>query len=257
MLDGEDIQQIHTPAKRGRGIGVPECGRRSLLRYQAIARTSTNPACPFHLLFRGRRQAQIDGTDIRQSIWHGDRECGSGTGAGDCPPAAAAEPGWPQYGGDQGGQRYSAATQITPANVGGLKRLELFTGAMSRHAGAHERSQFRDTPILDEGKLFVCSPFYEAIALDPGTGRELLALRSRIDDSPHIGYPEGFQMPRPGLWQGCGGQGAHLSCHADRRLIALDAATGKPVEASACMHRNGQFRQAGAAGQMQFTSMRW
>jgi len=34
---------------------------------------------------------------------------------------------------------------------------------MSRHAGAMSEASFEDTPILDEGKLFVCSPFYEAI----------------------------------------------------------------------------------------------
>ena len=33
---------------------------------------------------------------------------------------ALADSGWPQYGGDQGGQRHSSATQITPANVGQL-----------------------------------------------------------------------------------------------------------------------------------------
>ncbi|HWX90568.1 MAG TPA: hypothetical protein VNY75_09700, partial [Rhizomicrobium sp.] len=64
-------------------------------------------------------------------------------------PGAAAQPGWPQYGGDQGGQRYSAATQITPANVGRLKPAWSFsTGAMTRHAGAMSEASFEDTPIL-------------------------------------------------------------------------------------------------------------
>jgi quinoprotein glucose dehydrogenase len=35
--------------------------------------------------------------------------------------ARAAEPGWAFYGGDAGGQRYSAAAEITPANVANLK----------------------------------------------------------------------------------------------------------------------------------------
>ena len=35
---------------------------------------------------------------------------------------AVADTGWGQYGGDQGGQRHSAATQITPANVTGLRQ---------------------------------------------------------------------------------------------------------------------------------------
>jgi quinoprotein glucose dehydrogenase len=34
---------------------------------------------------------------------------------------AAVGDGWPAYGGDAGGTRYSSLTQITPANVGRLQ----------------------------------------------------------------------------------------------------------------------------------------
>ena len=37
------------------------------------------------------------------------------------PPAPAPDVGWAHYGGDAGGQRYSSAAQITPANVEQLK----------------------------------------------------------------------------------------------------------------------------------------
>ncbi len=40
---------------------------------------------------------------------------------------AVANTGWSQYGGDQGGQRHSAATQITPANVMGLRQAWSFS----------------------------------------------------------------------------------------------------------------------------------
>jgi hypothetical protein len=84
---------------------------------------------------------------------------------------ASADTGWPQYGGDQGGQRYSSAVQITPANVSQLHQAWSYsTGAMTAHAHAMSEASFEDTPILDEGKLFVCSPFYEVMALDPGRG---------------------------------------------------------------------------------------
>ena len=41
--------------------------------------------------------------------------------------ARASDTGWSYYGGDQGGQRYSAAAQITPSNVTGLKPAWTFS----------------------------------------------------------------------------------------------------------------------------------
>src|SRR6185436_2838236 len=63
---------------------------------------------------------------------------------------AQAQADWPQYGGDQGGQRHSAATQITPANVTKLRQVWSYsTGAMTRHAGSVRASRFENTPILN------------------------------------------------------------------------------------------------------------
>ncbi|MBN9572142.1 MAG: hypothetical protein J0H30_14200, partial [Alphaproteobacteria bacterium] len=46
--------------------------------------------------------------------------------------AQACDDGWPAYGGDAGGQRFSAARQITPANVAKLGvAWEFSTGALS------------------------------------------------------------------------------------------------------------------------------
>ena len=60
---------------------------------------------------------------------------------------ARADTGWSQYGGDQGGQRHSAATQITPANVTGLRQAWSYsTGAMTRHAGSVHAQGSRTRP---------------------------------------------------------------------------------------------------------------
>ena len=88
--------------------------------------------------------------------------------------AHAADPDWPHYGGDAGGTRYSAAAQITPANVDGLRRQWLYrTGdAARRDPALMKRIKFQTTPILVDDKLVLCSAFNEVIALDPGTGTE-------------------------------------------------------------------------------------
>jgi quinoprotein glucose dehydrogenase len=146
--------------------------------------------------------------------------------------ARAAEPGWPTYGGDQGGQRYSGAAQITRANVGRLTQVWSFsTGDMASKGAAMHRASFEVTPVLDDGRLFLCSPFDEVSALDPATGRQLWRFDPRID--PRLHYPNSFVCRGVAWWQdpkrsqGFCASRIFLATN-DRRLIALDADSGKP-----------------------------
>ncbi len=61
------------------------------------------------------------------------------------------------------------------------------TGDMATHAGAMERASFENTPILAGGRLYVCSPFDEVSALDPGTGRQIWRFDPKIDAT--VRYP--------------------------------------------------------------------
>jgi quinoprotein glucose dehydrogenase len=169
---------------------------------------------------------------------------------------AGADTGWPSYGGDQGGQRHSSAGQITPANVTGLHQVWSYsTGVLTRHAGSVSKSAFENTPILDEGKLFVCSSFQEVSALDPGTGREIWRFDPHLSDDRKLDYPNSFNCRGVAYWKGSDGKGRIYLAANNRRLYALDAATGKPIAG---------FGDHGAAviddrklerrGQMQFSS---
>ena len=81
--------------------------------------------------------------------------------------------GWPAYGGDQGGNRYSAAGQITSENVQDLAIAWTHrTGALEGREDVIRRTAFETTPILVEDSLIFCTQFNEVIALDPGTGEE-------------------------------------------------------------------------------------
>jgi quinoprotein glucose dehydrogenase len=139
------------------------------------------------------------------------------------PCAKAAEPGWAQYGGDERGQRFSAARQITPANVTQLTRAWSYsTGDLASKGNVIKRASFEDTPILAGGRLYVCSPFNEVSALDPGTGRQIWRFDPKLDIE--IRYPNDF------VCRGVAFAAGRIYLNtADRRLIALDAATGKPV----------------------------
>src|SRR5262249_38412575 len=82
------------------------------------------------------------------------------------PVAAAPDVDWPFYGGDAGGQRYSTAEQITPANVRDLKVAWTYsTGEMAKHPKDILRASFENTPILAGGRLYVCSQFDAVHAL--------------------------------------------------------------------------------------------
>jgi quinoprotein glucose dehydrogenase len=137
--------------------------------------------------------------------------------------AQAAEAGWGAYGGDAGGQRFSPAAQITPANVKTLAQVWSYsTGDLASKGGAIKRASFENTPILADGRLYICSPFNEVSALDPGTGRELWRFDPKLDIE--IRYPNDY------ICRGVAfGDGRLYLNTADRRLIALDAATGKPI----------------------------
>jgi quinoprotein glucose dehydrogenase len=144
--------------------------------------------------------------------------------------AIAADAGWPAYGGDQGGQRYSPAAQIRPDNVTNLEQAWSYsTRDLVTKGDAIKRASFENTPILADGRLYVCSPFDEVSALDPGTGKELWRFDPKID--PKLHYPNDFVCRGVAHWN----SGRNGVCATrifvatnDRRLIALDAGTGKP-----------------------------
>ena len=146
----------------------------------------------------------------------------------------AAEADWPAYGSDSGGTRFSAAAQITPANVDGLRRQWLYrTGDAERRPPAlFKRTKSETTPILVEGRLVLCTPFNEVIALDPADGHQLWRFDPKVPTDL-----------RPSNRYNCRGvaqwhdseraTGAHCATRIfsgtnDARLLALDAADGKP-----------------------------
>jgi quinoprotein glucose dehydrogenase len=146
--------------------------------------------------------------------------------------AFAEEPGWLAYGGDAGGTRYSAAAQITPANINRLAVAWTYsTRDVETKGEAMRRASFEDTPILAEGRLYVCSPFNEVSALDPGTGKEIWRFDPEIDTAIH--YPNDFVCRGVAYWRDPNHTAELCAARIflatnDRRLIALDAETGRP-----------------------------
>lgn len=176
-------------------------------------------------------------------------------------PPAATDVDWPHYGGDAGGQRFSSAAQITPENVRGLKVAWTYsTGEMKRHPDAIKHAAFENTPILAGGRLFVCSQFNAVSAVDPVTGQQLWQYDPKVD--PTVEYPNDFTCRGVTYWRDPVAP-AKTPCAervylptADRRLIALDAASGALCKAfgTAGVVDVGGGLKLEHAGQMQITS---
>ena len=145
---------------------------------------------------------------------------------------SAADTGWPNYGNDAGGSRYSALTQIDRSNVTQLRVAWTYrTGALDVKTELNQKAAFEATPILVDGKLFLSTPYDHVIALDPRSGEKLWEFDPELDLTH--GYSEvtsrGVSAWRDGTAKA--GQACALRIFVgtlDARLIALDGQTGKP-----------------------------
>jgi len=147
---------------------------------------------------------------------------------------AKQEAGWPAYGADEAGTRYSPANQIDRGNVGKLKVAWTYrTGAAAIATRLAKKAAFEATPILVEGKLFLATPYDRVIALDPGSGERIwdydpgvdLAMNRSEVTSRGVSAWREEPANRP------------AACRLriflgtlDARLVALDGDTGKPCE---------------------------
>jgi len=150
----------------------------------------------------------------------------------------AAAPGdWPAYGGTWSGLKWTAANQITPANVGNLKEAWHFHTRDIKGPGDPGEFTYEVTPIKVGDFLYLCTPHDIVIALDPVTGQT----KWRFD--PHINVHGTQHMTCRGVsyYDAATAPGAAPAApHAadcstrifvatnDARLIALDAMSGRP-----------------------------
>ena len=144
----------------------------------------------------------------------------------------ADDAGWPAYGGDPGGSRYSPLTGIDPRNVEELELAWTFrTGELGEGVRDWERSAFEATPILYDGTLFLTTSATDVIAVDAVTGK--LRWRHASESRKDLHYSDGVSRG-VSLWVDPD-EAAGATCRArilaptlDGRLLALDAADGMP-----------------------------
>jgi quinoprotein glucose dehydrogenase len=144
----------------------------------------------------------------------------------------ASEVGWPTYGNDPGGTRYSPAKQINRENVTQLQVAWTYrTGALPYDEELDKKAAFEATPILIEGKLYLSTPYDHVIALNAVSGAKIWEF------DPKLEHPYGFsEVTSRGVsaWRDASAKAGKV-CGLrifigtlDARLIALDGETGKP-----------------------------
>lgn len=151
-----------------------------------------------------------------------------------------AAPGdWPTYGHDQGGMRFSPVAQITPENVGRLDVAWTYhmrpadMAAPAGRAGGGQPAAGRGgrgrgsgfsgsqvTPLVVDGVMYVATPYFRVVALEPTSGRELWAyqLPSGNPSTRGVEYWPGDASTPPQIVFGA----------SDGKLHSIDAKTGKP-----------------------------
>ena len=147
-----------------------------------------------------------------------------------CGPGAAdgqsgAENGqWRYYGGDAGSTRHAPLDQINPDNVADL---EVAWRWRSDNFGPAPEYNYRSTPLMVDGVLYATAGYRRAVvAIDAGTGETLWTYRLDEGDraAPRRNSGRGVAW-----WEAPGTAPRIFMVTPGFQLVALDAATGRPV----------------------------
>ncbi|MCI2262523.1 membrane-bound PQQ-dependent dehydrogenase, glucose/quinate/shikimate family [Xanthomonas indica] len=151
--------------------------------------------------------------------------------AGAQPADAPADADWAAYGRDNAGSRYTPLRQIAPGNVAQLRTAWTFrTGDLP-----DKRWGAETTPLKIGDSLYLCSARNQLIALDARSGRERWRYDPKVADKaiPYTAACRGvsyYAVPdgQPTASAAC--RHRIIEGTLDGRLIAVDAADGKPCE---------------------------
>lgn len=148
-------------------------------------------------------------------------------------PALAQDGTWYTFNGDLKAQKYSPADQITAENVGKLEKAwEVHTGDVSDGSGDVPMSVWSATPLFVNDTVYVGTPFYNIVAIEPDTGKVrwryeskalLKALTQPDMKNRGVAY---WEAENPVEGQAC--QKRIYIGTMDAKLHAVDADTGQP-----------------------------
>jgi len=149
---------------------------------------------------------------------------------------------WQAYGGTNAAWRYTPLTQITPDNVGKLRKVwEVHTGGMPTNPDYVKLYGTENTPLKVGNLLYTCTAKNVIVALDAATGKPQWRVDPHVPDVwiPYTTACRGvayYKVPGAAPNSLCASR--IIEGTLDSRLIAVDALTGK-----ACTDFNGTGQQ--------------
>ena len=140
--------------------------------------------------------------------------------------------GWPHYGRDPAGTRYSPLTSIAASNLDQLEVAWQFrTGELGQDARQGGKLTFEATPVLWRGTLYFSTGFGGAFAIDAASGREVWRFDSEVPRD--LAFAE-ITSRGVTIWEDPE-RDSSSACRARvylgnivGKLYALDALTGEP-----------------------------
>jgi len=135
---------------------------------------------------------------------------------------------WRTYGGDPGHTRYAPLDQIDATNVGELEVAWTWT---AQNYGPNPRIRSQTTPLMVDGVLYATAGQRRAVvAIDAGSGETLWMWQmdegERLEAAPRANPGRGVAW-----WSDGAGDDRVVAVTPGYHMIALDAHTGRPVEA--------------------------
>src|SRR5690348_1310433 len=139
---------------------------------------------------------------------------------------------WPYYGGDQGGTKFSRLDDINRSNVSRLSiAWEWATKEKALSRFGTRPGSFQTTPLMIDNVLYLSTPYNRVVALDAETGAERWAYDPKPYEDGQPPNGTGFVHRGVAAWRDASQRNAlRIFINSRYRLIALDAATGRPVE---------------------------
>ena len=129
--------------------------------------------------------------------------------------------------------KYSPLDQITPENFTDLEiawRWQSLSTAVANRFENIQPRQFKATPLMVGGRLYVSTALGQVAALDAGTGELVWSYDPRTYDRLDRPANVGWQHRGVSYWEDdSSGEARIFIATHDLRLVALDARTGVPA----------------------------
>lgn len=133
---------------------------------------------------------------------------------------------WPNYGGNNAGNRYSPLNQINTENVKNLKVAWMYDASEPvdpNSTGPQRVKQIQTQPIVVHGILYGLTPELNLFALKAGTGEQLWMFE------PERGEPQGFSTNR-GVMYWENGDDKRILYTVGSFIFAVNANTGEVIK---------------------------